>query len=51
MSMEHYTPLLMEIITFYLIFLKFLSFFVAPEAQRETVFVCAACNSSLIKLQ
>ncbi|XP_059202423.1 protrudin isoform X1 [Centropristis striata] len=23
----------------------------APEAQRETVFVCAACNSSLIKLQ
>ncbi|XP_077575186.1 protrudin isoform X1 [Stigmatopora nigra] len=22
----------------------------APEAQRETVFVCAACNSSLIKL-
>lgn len=25
--------------------------FSAPEAQRETVFVCAACNSSLIKLQ
>uniref|UniRef100_A0A672YS69 Protrudin n=1 Tax=Sphaeramia orbicularis TaxID=375764 RepID=A0A672YS69_9TELE len=23
----------------------------APEAQRETVFVCAACNCSLIKLQ
>ncbi|XP_061535681.1 protrudin isoform X1 [Phycodurus eques] len=23
----------------------------APEAQRETVFVCATCNSSLIKLQ
>uniref|UniRef100_A0A8D2ZQH2 Protrudin n=1 Tax=Scophthalmus maximus TaxID=52904 RepID=A0A8D2ZQH2_SCOMX len=23
----------------------------APEAQRETVFVCAACNTSLIKLQ
>ncbi|XP_068177539.1 protrudin isoform X2 [Antennarius striatus] len=23
----------------------------APEAQRETVFVCAACNSALIKLQ
>ncbi|XP_053188740.1 protrudin [Scomber japonicus] len=23
----------------------------APEAQRETVFVCAACNSSLNKLQ
>lgn len=23
----------------------------APEAQRETVFVCAACNSSLVKLQ
>ncbi|XP_017291854.1 protrudin isoform X2 [Kryptolebias marmoratus] len=23
----------------------------APEAQRETVFVCAACNSSLTKLQ
>ncbi|XP_029367304.1 protrudin isoform X2 [Echeneis naucrates] len=23
----------------------------APEAQRETVFVCAACNSSLIKSQ
>ncbi|XP_034095226.1 protrudin isoform X1 [Gymnodraco acuticeps] len=23
----------------------------SPEAQRETVFVCAACNSSLIKLQ
>uniref|UniRef100_A0A3Q2QGE2 Protrudin n=1 Tax=Fundulus heteroclitus TaxID=8078 RepID=A0A3Q2QGE2_FUNHE len=23
----------------------------APEAQRETVFVCAACNSSLLKLQ
>lgn len=23
----------------------------APEAQRETVFVCAACNSSLSKLQ
>ncbi|XP_034453289.1 protrudin isoform X1 [Hippoglossus hippoglossus] len=23
----------------------------APEAQRETVFVCAPCNSSLIKLQ
>uniref|UniRef100_A0A3B4TDF8 Protrudin n=1 Tax=Seriola dumerili TaxID=41447 RepID=A0A3B4TDF8_SERDU len=23
----------------------------APEAQRETVFVCAACNSLLIKLQ
>ncbi|XP_075896003.1 protrudin isoform X1 [Nelusetta ayraudi] len=23
----------------------------APEAQRETVFVCGACNSSLIKLQ
>ncbi|XP_061686673.1 protrudin isoform X4 [Syngnathoides biaculeatus] len=23
----------------------------APEAQRETVFVCATCNSTLIKLQ
>lgn len=23
----------------------------APEAQRETVFVCAACNQALIKLQ
>ncbi|XP_047222379.1 protrudin isoform X2 [Girardinichthys multiradiatus] len=23
----------------------------APEAQRETVFVCAACNASLLKLQ
>lgn len=23
----------------------------APEAQRETVFVCAVCNSSLVKLQ
>ncbi|CAL9700604.1 unnamed protein product [Knipowitschia caucasica] len=23
----------------------------APEAQRETVFVCATCNSSLVKLQ
>ncbi|KAM4751042.1 protrudin isoform 2-T2 [Anableps anableps] len=23
----------------------------APEAQRETVFVCAACNCSLLKLQ
>ncbi|CAN9509970.1 unnamed protein product [Ophioblennius macclurei] len=23
----------------------------APEAQRETVFVCAACNSALVKLQ
>lgn len=23
----------------------------APEAQRETVFVCAPCNSSLVKLQ
>lgn len=30
---------------------NFPPFFVAPEAQRETVFVCAACNSSLIKLQ
>lgn len=33
----------------------FILFFIfpclAPEAQRETVFVCATCNSSLIKLQ
>lgn len=32
--------------------LNFSFFFsLAPEAQRETVFVCAACNSFLIKLQ
>lgn len=25
------------------------SFFLAPEAQRETVFVCASCNQTLSK--
>lgn len=32
-------------------FLCFFFFFLAPEAQRETVFVCAACSSSLTKPQ
>lgn len=35
----------------YSFFFLFIVSFAAPEAQRETVFVCAACNSSLIKLQ
>lgn len=50
------TPSLLETSGLFLILCSRVEFscsflFLAPEAQRETVFVCAACNSALIKLQ
>lgn len=47
MSHHIITPLFSECWSYSIIIVSFS----APEAQRETVFVCAACNSSLIKLQ